>query len=155
MFSSSNETHFSIAIKRCEEKMQERGRCVVDMLSREATLVSEITSMRAQIKRARQEVHAGRQELDAQWLNRIHYAIIMSKKTLAGIRVDRGLAQHQQKEERRRLTLMTQLCEQALFMRHAKRLLTKKAYEEIRVAVRSEVSVTVPMVLENVESELK
>lgn len=143
------------AINRCEEQMQARGRCVVDLLSREAALVSEITSMRAQIKRARQEVHAGRQELDAQWLNRVHYAIIMSKKVLAGIRVDRGLAQHQQKEDRRRLTLMTQLCEQALFMRHAKRLLTKKAHGEIRAAVHSEVSVTVPLAPEHVVGELE
>jgi len=70
-------------------------------------------------------------------------------KALAGLRVDRGLAQYQQKEERRRLTLLTQLSEQALFVRHAKRLLSKKVLEEIRAAVRSEVSVVVPLVPEH------
>lgn len=72
---------------------------------------------------------------------------------LAGIRVDRGLAQHQQKEDRRRLTLLTQLSEQALFMRYAKRLLSKKVYDEIRLAVLSEVSVVIPLLSENVTGQ--
>lgn len=132
-------------IDRLAKEQHERGCRVVDMLSREAALVSEITSMRAQVKLARQEAHAGRKALDTQWLRRINYAIIMTKKELAGLRVDRGLAQFQQKEERRRLTLLTQLSEQALFMRHAKRLLPRKAYEEIRTAVCSEVTVAIAL----------
>ncbi|MCE5985637.1 hypothetical protein LVV83_01135 [Pseudomonas sp. LM20] len=133
---------------RLVKEQHERSCRVVDMLSREATLVSEIASMRAQVKLARQEDHAGRQALDTQWLRRINYAIIMTKKELAGLRVDRGLAQYQQKEERRKLTLLTQLSEQALFMRHAKRLLSKKVYEEVRAAVRSEVSMVIPLIPE-------
>lgn len=39
---------------------------------------------------------------------------------------------------------VTPLSEQALFVSHAKCLLTKKLFEEIRAAVRSEVSVAVP-----------
>ncbi|RAU47416.1 hypothetical protein DBP26_007020 [Pseudomonas sp. RIT409] len=97
---------------------------------------------------ARQEAYAGRKELDTQWLRRINYAIIMTKKELAGVRVDRGLAQHEQKEERRKLMSMTQLSEQAQFMRHAKRLLSKKVYEEVRTAARSEVSVVIPLMPE-------
>lgn len=133
---------------RLVKEQHERSCRVVDMLSREATLVSEIASMRAQVKLARQEDHAGCQALDTQWLRRINYAIIMTKKELAGLRVDRGLAQYQQKEERRKLTLLTQLSEQALFMRHAKRLLSKKVYEEVRAAVRSEVSMVIPLIPE-------
>lgn len=133
---------------RLAEKLHERGCRVDEMLSREATLISEIASMRAQVKLARQEAHAGRKELDTQWLRRINYAIIMTKKELAGVRVDRGLAQHQQKEERRKLMLMTQLSEQAQFMRHAKRLLPRKVYEEVRTAARSEVSVAIPLMPE-------
>ncbi len=138
------------SMDRLAREQYERSCRVVDMLSREATLVSEIASMRAQVKLARQEDHAGRQALDTQWLRRINYAIIMTKKELAGLRVDRGLAQFQQKEERRRLILMTQLSEQALFMRHAKRLLSKKVYEEVRMAARSEVSVVVTLMPEHV-----
>jgi len=138
---------------QCRAAMEQRGHCVIEMLSREATLVAEIASMRAQVKLARREANAGRNDLDAQWLRRINYAIIMRKKALAGIRVDRGLAQHQQKEDRRRLTLLTQLSEQALFMRHAKRLLSKKVYDEIRLAVLSEVSVVIPLLSENVTGQ--
>ena len=105
--------------------------------------------MRAQVKLARQEAPAGYKELDTQWLRRINYAIIMSRKALAGLRVDHGLAQYQQKEERRRLTLLTQLSEQALFVRHAKCLLPKSVFEEIRAAVRREVSVVVPLMPEH------
>lgn len=137
------------SMDRLLREQHERSCRVVDMLSREATLVSEIASMRAQVKFARHEDHAGRKALDTQWLRRINYAIIMTKKALAGVRVDRGLAQHQQKEERRKLMLMTQLSEQALFMRHAKRLLSKKVYEEVRMAARSEVSVVVPLIPEH------
>ncbi|AVF56050.1 hypothetical protein AL527_13270 [Pseudomonas fulva] len=129
--------------------LEARGIQVEEMLSREATLVSEIASMRAQLKLARQDAHAGRKKLDVPWLRRLNYAIIMRNKALAGLRVDRGLAQYQQKEERRRLTLLTQLSEQALFVRHAKRLLSKKVLEEIRAAVHSEVSVVVPLVPEH------
>lgn len=134
---------------QCREKMEHRGHRVIEMLSREATLVAEIASMRAQVKLARQEAYVGHKDLDTQWLRRINYAIIMTKKELAGIRVDRGLAQYQQKEERRKLNLLTQLSEQALFVRHAKCLLTKKAFEEIRAAVRSEVSVVMPQMSEH------
>ncbi|MFG0409993.1 hypothetical protein [Pseudomonas sp. FYR_11] len=135
-------------IDRLAENLHQRGCRVTEMLSREATLVSEIASMRAQVKLARQEAYAGRKELDTQWLRRINYAIIMTKKELAGVRVDRGVAQHEQKEERRKLMLMTQLSEQAQFMRHAKRLLSKKVYEEVRTAARSEVSVVIPLMPE-------
>lgn len=79
---------------------------------------------------------------------KVNYAIIMTKKELAGLRIDRGLTQFQQKEERRKLMLMTQLSEQAQFMRHAKRLLSKKVYEQVRMAARSEVSVVIPLVPE-------
>jgi len=51
------------------------------------------------------------------------------------------------------LTLLTQLSEQALFMRHAKRLLSKKVYDEIRLAVLSEVSVVIPLLSENVTGQ--
>ena len=44
--------------------------------------------------------------------------------------------------------LMTQLSEQARFMHHAKRLLPKKVYEEVRTAARSEVSVAIPLMPE-------
>lgn len=133
---------------RLAEELHQRSCRVTEMLSREATLVAGIASMRAKVKLARQEAHAGRKELDSQWLRRINYSIIMTKKELAGVRVDRGLAQHQQKEERRKLTLMTQLSEQAQFMRHAKRLLPKKVYEEVRIAARSEVSVAIALMPE-------
>lgn len=133
---------------RLAENLHQRGCRVTEMLSREATLASEIASMRAQVKLARQEAYAGRKEPDSQWLRRINYAIIMTKKALAGVRVDRDLAQHQQKEERRKLMLMTQLSEQAQFMRHAKRLLPKKVYEEIRKAAQGEVSVVIPLMPE-------
>lgn len=133
---------------RLAKDLHQRGCRVAEMLSREATLVSDIASMRAQVKLARQEAHAGNKALDSQWLRRINYAIIMRKKELAGLRVDRGLAQYQQKEERRKLTLLTQLSEQALFMRHAKRLLSKKVYEEVRAAVRSEVSMVILVIPE-------
>jgi len=133
---------------RLVREHHERGCRVVGMLSREATLVSEIASMRAQVKLARQEAHAGRKALDTQWLRRINYAIIMTKKELAGLRVDRGLAQFQQKEERRKLMLLTQLSEQALFMRHARRLLPKKVYEQVCMAARSEVSMVIPLMSE-------
>jgi len=51
------------------------------------------------------------------------------------------------------LTLLTQLSEQALFMRYAKRLLSKKVYDEIRLAVLSEVSVVIPLLSENVTGQ--
>jgi len=126
-----------------EERVKDGGDDVAEMLSRESTLVAEIASMRAQVKLARHEAYVDSKDLDRQWLRRINYAIIMSKKELAGLRVARCAEQHRIKEERRQQDLMTRLSEQALFMRHAKRLLPKKAYEEIRSAVRAEVLVMI------------
>ncbi|RRW62992.1 hypothetical protein EGJ51_09280 [Pseudomonas fulva] len=63
--------------------LEARGIQVEEMLSREATLVSEIASMRAQLKLARQDAHAGRKKLDVPWLRRLNYAIIMRNKSVS------------------------------------------------------------------------
>lgn len=118
--------------------LQVASQNVVTMQYREATLVADITAMRAQIKIARQDAWSGRKELDPQWLRKVNYAIIMRKKELVGLRVTRCAEQHRIKEERRQRELDSYVSEQALFMRHAKRLIPRKLYEEVRAAARSD-----------------
>ncbi|RWU19105.1 hypothetical protein DM813_22570 [Pseudomonas alkylphenolica] len=118
--------------------LQDASQNVIAMQNREATLVAEITAMRAQIKVARQDAWSGRNDLDPQWLRKVNYAIIMRKRELAGLRVTRCAEQNRIKEERRRRELDSYVSEQALFMRHARRLLPRKLYDEIRAAARNE-----------------
>lgn len=58
-------THSALgrSMERLIKEQHVRSCRVADVLSREATLVSEIASMRAQVKLARQEDHAGRKAL--------------------------------------------------------------------------------------------
>lgn len=113
-------------------------RTLGDMLAREAILVSEITSMRQQVKVARHKAWTDREQVEPDWLRRVNCALIARKKELAGLRVERVSEQRRLKDVRHQLDIDTRVSLQAAFMRQAKRLLSKKVYGEIRAAAVQE-----------------
>lgn len=115
-----------------------QSRTLSDMLAREALLVSEIASMRQQVKIARHKAWTERVQVEPDWLRRVNCALIARKKELAGLRVERVSEQRRLKDARHQLDIDTRISLQAEFMRQAKRLLPKKVYGEIRAAAVQE-----------------
>jgi len=113
-------------------------RTLSDMLAREAILVSEVVSMRQQVKVARQKAHAERVPVDPGWMNRVNCALIARKKELAGLRIERVSEQRRLKDARHQSEIDTRTSFQAAFIRQAKRLLPKAVYSEIRAAASQE-----------------